>query len=61
MLIGKIAERLHDCKLNLSVGVIQSRKQNIQSGLRVCVLQKTRRGNPLLRVWRFQHAREQRN
>jgi len=61
MLIGEVAEGLHHSELDLSVGVIQSREQNIQSVLRVRVFQKTSRINSVLRLWRFQHASEQRD
>jgi hypothetical protein len=31
MLVCEIAERLHDCELNVPIGVVQSRQKTVQS------------------------------
>jgi hypothetical protein len=60
MLIGEIARRLHDCKLNPSVGVVQT-ESRISRAVSEFVYSRKRRSKPILRLWRFQNASEQRD
>lgn len=58
MLVCQVAKCLHDGKLYLSVGVVQSREERIQSGLRIRVFESASRANSRLGLRQFQRPGE---